>query len=97
MFSMLRTKLIYSRPALLDDEDVPKRRTALRKAYDKTYWLWILVITVDLAVQALRTATSTAQMLSFISKPLCSRLCKDTDFWSYLKIIQKRWSLLYFC
>ena len=76
-------KLSRNRPALVDDEDVPKRRTALKRAYDKTYWLWILVITVGIAVQALRTATSTAQMLNFISETLCSGIYKHTNIWSY--------------
>ena len=79
LVDVLRTELIRSRPALLDNEIFPKRRTALKRAYDQTYWLWILIITVGLAVQALRTATSTAQMLGFISEILCFGKCKSTD------------------
>ena len=45
----------------LPDEEVepekPKRLGSLKRVYDKTYWLWIIIIVFDLVVQALRSAS----------------------------------------
>lgn len=37
--------------------DHKKRGSAIKRAYDKSYWVWIVVITFDLVVQSLRTDT----------------------------------------
>ena len=54
-------------PEILEDEETPKRRPQLRRAYDTTYWIWIVVIVYGLAVQCLRTAESSPQWLNFIN------------------------------
>ncbi|MCJ1394714.1 calcium channel protein [Xylographa bjoerkii] len=51
----------------LHEEETPKRRTALKRAYDKTKWLWIIIIAYDLVVQCLRTADATPAWLNFIN------------------------------
>lgn len=48
-------------PIRLPDEEAElghnKKVGTLKRYYDKTYWLWILIIVFDLVVQALRSAT----------------------------------------
>jgi voltage-dependent calcium channel len=41
----------------LVDESVTKRKTPLRRLYDKTYWIWIAVIVLGLVVQCLRSSS----------------------------------------
>lgn len=55
---------------MLHEEETPKRRTQLKRMYDRTYWLWIIFITFDLIVQCLRTADASPKWLNFISKLL---------------------------
>ena len=41
----------------VEDEEPPAKISLLKRAYDKTYWLWILIIIVDLTVMCLRSST----------------------------------------
>ncbi|KAI4197860.1 MAG: hypothetical protein LQ346_002874, partial [Caloplaca aetnensis] len=38
------------------DEEEPSRVSPLRRLYDKTYWLWIVIIVFGLVIQSLRSA-----------------------------------------
>ncbi|XMA11365.1 hypothetical protein WAI453_004156 [Rhynchosporium graminicola] len=44
----------------------PKRHTALKRMYDKTFWFWIVVISYDLLCQAFRSSTMTPDRALFI-------------------------------
>ncbi|MCJ1401150.1 calcium channel protein [Xylographa trunciseda] len=55
-------------PHGLHEEETPKRRTALKRAYDKTKWLWIIIITYALVVQCFRTADASPAWLNFINE-----------------------------
>ncbi|KAI4214540.1 MAG: hypothetical protein LQ351_002957 [Letrouitia transgressa] len=50
-----------------DDEDVPAKPSHLKQIYDKTSWLWILIIIVDLVVQGLRSAEMSSKRENFIN------------------------------
>lgn len=39
-----------------DEEEEPNRISGVKKLYDRSYWLWIIVITIDLIIQCLRSA-----------------------------------------
>lgn len=39
-----------------EDEEEPKRTSGLKRTYERSYWLWIAVITVGLIVQCLRSS-----------------------------------------
>ena len=55
-------------PITIEEELVqPRKRTFLKRAYDRTYWVWILVIVVSLIVQCVRTADSTDQQIRAIA------------------------------
>ena len=43
-----------------------RKRSTLKRFYDKTEWLWVCVIIFDLAVQALRTSTMSPNRRNFI-------------------------------
>jgi voltage-dependent calcium channel len=47
-------------------ESVQTRATPLKRLYEKTYLIWILIIAADLVVQAMRSATMSATRESFI-------------------------------
>ncbi|KAL2067362.1 hypothetical protein VTL71DRAFT_1787 [Oculimacula yallundae] len=46
--------------------DAPKRHSALKRIYNKTYWFWIIVISYDLLCQAFRSATMSPDRAQFI-------------------------------
>lgn len=46
--------------------DSPKRRTAMKRLYNKTFWFWIVVISYDLLCQAFRSATMSPDRALFI-------------------------------
>lgn len=48
--------LTACRSLILEDEDQPEKISALRKAYDMTYWFWIATIVLDLIAQSFRSA-----------------------------------------
>lgn len=39
-----------------EEEQFPKRVSRLKALYDKTYWLWVAIITFDLVIQGLRSS-----------------------------------------
>ena len=41
----------------LEDEEPPIKISLLKRAFDKTYWLWIMIIAVDLVVMCLRSSS----------------------------------------
>ncbi|KAI9644918.1 calcium channel protein [Ciborinia camelliae] len=47
--------------------DMPRQVSKLKQMYDKTYWLWILIIIYDLMVQAFRSSSMTASRERFIN------------------------------
>ena len=56
-------------PLVIEEEDEqPKKKTPLKRAYDKTYWLWILLIVVSLLVQCLRSTRSSNEALLAIAR-----------------------------
>lgn len=42
--------------SVIMDEEEPNRVSPLRRLYDKTYWLWIVIIVFGLVIQSLRSA-----------------------------------------
>lgn len=59
--------LTFCRSLVLDDGDTPEKISGLKRAYGKTYWLWIVVIVFGLVCQSLRSATMRTGRESFIS------------------------------
>ena len=59
-------------PIRLPDEEIEpehtKRVGSLKRLYNKTYWLWIVIIVFDLVVQALRSANMSSGRERFINK-----------------------------
>ena len=53
---------------MFDDDDEPPKASALKRLYDKTYWVWIGLIVFDLVVQSLRSAAMGPRRKNFISK-----------------------------
>ena len=51
-----------------EDDDVMKKTNPLKRIYNKTYWIWILVIGLDLIFQCLRSATMDHDRRVFIGK-----------------------------
>lgn len=49
-----------------DDDNAKKKRTRLKKYFDKTHVFWVLVIVYDLVVQSLRSATQSETREHFI-------------------------------
>ena len=54
-------------PLTIEEEMQPRKRTLLKRAYDRTYWIWIAVIVVSLVVQCIKTADSSDQQLAAIA------------------------------
>lgn len=52
---------------VVEEEAEIRRPSQLKKIYDKTNWFWVLLITFDLIVQALRSASMSPWRLKFIS------------------------------
>ena len=72
---------MYRRPYLIEDEDELARPDAFKRAYDRTYWFWIALITFDLVVQCFRSAEMDEEREKFISTvSLLSPLGLITDF-----------------
>ena len=44
------------RPIILEVDEESKKKKPLKRLYDTTYWVWIVVIIYSLVVQSLRTA-----------------------------------------
>ncbi len=53
--------LVVDRIHLDDEEDKVEKTGTLKRAFDKTYWLWITIIVFGLVVQCLRSATMSMQ------------------------------------
>lgn len=52
----------------LDEENIGARKfSTLKKFYDKTEWLWVCIIILDLVVQALRSSSMSADRANFIN------------------------------
>lgn len=64
-------KLSQYRSHILDDEEILEKPTHLKQAFDKTYWLWILIIVFDIIVQGLRSADMGNARRDFISMFHC--------------------------
>ncbi|KAH7403399.1 BcCCH1, calcium channel protein [Cadophora sp. MPI-SDFR-AT-0126] len=47
--------------------DAPKRHSALKRIYNKTYWFWIVVISYGLLCQAFRSASMSPDRETFIN------------------------------
>ncbi|SLM37603.1 calcium channel subunit cch1 [Lasallia pustulata] len=58
---------IDQQPILVDDIEEPKLVSSLKRAYDKTAWLWISVIAFSLVVQCLRSADMSSSRKAFIT------------------------------
>ena len=50
-----------------EEHELPKRKTAMKRAFDRTYWFWIVLIMISLIVQCVGTADSSLKRLSAIS------------------------------
>lgn len=50
-----------------EKSDAPKRHSALKRMYNKTYWFWIVVISYDLLCQAFRSASMSRDRERFIN------------------------------
>jgi hypothetical protein len=61
--SAFTAEVLEEEPA---EEEEPPRLSPLKRMYDKTYWLWILVILIDLVVQCLRSAYMSESRRHFI-------------------------------
>lgn len=48
--------------------ETPEKTSYLKRAFDKTYWLWIVIIVFDLISQCLRSANMRPDREAFISK-----------------------------
>ncbi|EEP81058.1 conserved hypothetical protein [Uncinocarpus reesii 1704] len=48
------------------EEKAPFRVSALKRIYDKTFWLWIVLITFDLVVQGMRSSSMGPDRKAFI-------------------------------
>lgn len=53
---------------LVDEMEEPKRVGPLKRAYDKTAWLWIFVIVIGLVVQCLRSVEMSHSREAIICK-----------------------------
>ena len=53
--------------AVEDDDTATRRVSSLKRLYDKTEWLWVCIIVLDLVVQALRSSTMSADRADFIN------------------------------
>ena len=51
----------------LEDEEPPVKVSLLKRAYDKTHWLWIMIIVIDMAVMCLRSSTMGADRTAIIN------------------------------
>ena len=51
-----------------DDELEPQKVNPLKRLYNKTFWLWIIVIIFDLIVQCLRSADQGPDRAALIGK-----------------------------
>lgn len=59
---------------LSDDDDKPEKISALRRAYEKTYWVWIVTIVLDLMAQTSRSAGMSDSVKRNISRfAVCSQ------------------------
>lgn len=54
-------------PERVEDEEAPKRTNTLKRVYDKTKVIWIIVIVYGLLCQALRSASMNEWREKFIS------------------------------
>lgn len=54
--SCVAVGLTVYRSLLSDDDEKPEKVSALRRAYEKTYWVWIVTIILDLIAQGFRSA-----------------------------------------
>lgn len=52
--------------AVEDDDAAARKFSTLKRVYDKTEWLWVCIIVVDLVIQALRSSTMSAERTDFI-------------------------------
>ena len=50
-----------------EEHEPPKRKTAVKRGFDRTYWFWIALIVISLIVQCLQTADSSPSTLAAIS------------------------------
>ena len=55
------------RSQIVNEDEALEKTNRLKRAFDKTYWLWIVVIVFDLISQCLRSANMHADREAFIS------------------------------
>ncbi len=51
----------------MEDEMQPSRPGTLKRVYDRTYWVWIVLIVFDLLIQCLRSTEMESTREIFIS------------------------------
>ena len=51
----------------MEEEPLSEKSSSLKRAYDKTHWLWISIIVFGLVVQTLRSADMSTHREAFIS------------------------------
>ena len=49
-----------------DEEEKIEKTSTLKRAFDKTYWLWVVIIVFGTVVQCLRSATMSPERKHFI-------------------------------
>ena len=55
-------------PLSVEEDELPRKKKAfLKRIYDKTYWLWIVIIIASLMIQGFPTATSSESELNTLS------------------------------
>lgn len=63
-----RSAFAVSKIDAVEDDDIAARKVStLKRVYDKTEWLWVCIIILDLVIQALRSSTMSADRADFIN------------------------------
>lgn len=52
-----------------DETVVPRRVSSAKKLYDRTNWVWVIIILSGLVAQGLRSARMSRRRANFIGKP----------------------------
>ncbi len=68
--SLNRAFLKSCRSHITEDDEKVEKINPLKRAYNKTYWVWIVIIGLDLIFQCLRSANMRDDREDFISKSM---------------------------